>query len=78
MQEMQETRVQSLGQEEPLGEGLATHSSAPAWKIPWTESLVSYRPWGRKESDTSEQLSTHTHIYSILVQLVDLGIQLSH
>ena len=37
MQEMQETWVQSLGQEEPLEEGMATHSSILAWKIPWTE-----------------------------------------
>ena len=32
---MQETWVQSLGQEDPLEEGQATHSSIPAWKIPW-------------------------------------------
>ena len=34
---MQETRVQSLGQEDPLEEGMATHSSILAWRIPWTE-----------------------------------------
>ena len=34
---MQETWVQSLGQEDPLKEGRATHSSILAWKIPWTE-----------------------------------------
>ena len=33
----QETWVQSLGQEDPLEEGMATHSSIPAWRIPWTE-----------------------------------------
>ena len=32
-----ETRVQSLGGEDPLEEGMATHSSFPAWRIPWTE-----------------------------------------
>ena len=37
MQEMQETWVQSLGREDPLEEGMATHSSIPAWKIPWSE-----------------------------------------
>ena len=37
MQEMQETQVHSLGQEDPLGEEMATHSSILAWKIPWTE-----------------------------------------
>ena len=34
---MQETWVQSLGQEDPLEEGMAIHSSFHAWKIPWTE-----------------------------------------
>ena len=35
---MQETRVQSLGQEDPLEKGMATHSSILAWRIPWTEA----------------------------------------
>ena len=34
---MQETWVQSLGQEDPLEKGMATHSSILAWEIPWTE-----------------------------------------
>ena len=34
---MQKTRVPSLGWEEPLEEGMATHSSILAWRIPWTE-----------------------------------------
>ena len=34
---VQETWVQSLGWEEPLEEGMATHSSILAWRIPWTE-----------------------------------------
>ena len=34
---MWETRVLSLGQEDPLEEGMATHSSILAWRIPWTE-----------------------------------------
>ena len=37
MQDSQEMQVQSLGQEDPLEEGMATHSSILAWKIPWTE-----------------------------------------
>ena len=37
MQEMQETWVQSLGREDPLMVGMATHSSILAWRIPWTE-----------------------------------------
>ena len=35
--EMQKTQVQSLGLEDPLAKGMATHSSILAWKIPWTE-----------------------------------------
>jgi len=35
--EMQEIQVQSLGQEDPLEKGMATHSTILAWKIPWTE-----------------------------------------
>ena len=34
---VQETWVRSLGQEDPLEKGMATHSSILAWKIPWTE-----------------------------------------
>ena len=34
---MQEIQVQSLGQEDPLEEGMATHSSILTWRIPWTE-----------------------------------------
>ena len=53
---MQETWVQSLGQEDPLQKEMATHSSTLAWKILWMEELVGYRPQGRKESDTTERL----------------------
>ena len=34
---MQETQVQSLSQEDPLKNGMATHSSILVWRIPWTE-----------------------------------------
>ena len=36
---VQETWVRSLGQEDPLEEGMATHSSILAWRIPWTEEV---------------------------------------
>ena len=39
MQEMQEMRVHSLGQKDPLEKEIATHSSIVAWEIPWTEEL---------------------------------------
>ena len=57
---MQEMRVRSLGWEDPLKKN-ATHSSTLAWRIPWTEDLKGYSPWGHKESDTTEQV-TLTHL----------------
>ena len=59
MEETEETRVRSLGGEDPMEEGMATHSSILAWRIPWTEEPG--RLWGCKESDTTEVLSPHTH-----------------
>ena len=46
---MQETWVQSLGWEDPLEEGMATHSSILAWRIPTDRGA-----WGCKESHTTE------------------------
>ena len=43
---VQETRVQSLGQEDPLKEEKATHSSVLAWKIPWTKEPGRLQPIG--------------------------------
>ena len=54
---IQETQIPSLGWEDPLEKGMATHSSISAWKIPWTEEPGSYSPWGGKESDTTERLT---------------------
>ena len=53
---MQDTWVQSLGQEDLLEKEMAIHSSILAWKIPWTRNLVGYSPRGCKESDTTESL----------------------
>ena len=50
---MQEMRVRTLGQEDPLEEEMATHSIILAWRIPWTESLAGYSPQGHKESTTT-------------------------
>ena len=54
-----ETRVHSLGQDDPLKKGMVTHSSILAWRIPWMEEP------GWLESDTTEQL----HFMYILFQL---------
>ena len=44
--ETEETRVQSLGWEDPLEEGKATHARILAWRIPWTEEPVGLRSMG--------------------------------
>ena len=51
---MRETRVQSLGWEDPLEKEMAIHSSILSGKSHGQRSLEGYRPWGRKESDTTE------------------------
>ena len=46
-----------MGQEDPLEEGMATHSVL-TWRIPYTEeSMTGYAQWGHKVSDKTEQLS---------------------
>ena len=45
----QETWVQSLGWEDPLEKGMATHSSILAWRIPWTEEPGGLQSMGSKE-----------------------------
>ena len=61
---MQETRVQSLGWDDPLEKGLATLSSILAWRIPWTEEPGGLQSMGSQRVGHTEQLSlshTHTH-----------------
>jgi len=57
MQEMQEIQVQSPGWEDPLEEGMASHSSILAWKIPRTEEPSRLRSLG---SQSGTRLSTHS------------------
>ena len=49
-----ETRVRSLGWEDPLEKEMATDSSILGWRIPWTEEPGGYSPWGLKELDMTE------------------------
>ena len=49
---MQETQVRSLGWEDPLEKGMATHSSILAWRIPWTEQPGRLPPMGVAENQT--------------------------
>ena len=58
---MQETWVQSLGREDPLEKGMATHSSIPAWRSPWTEEPGGSQSMGLQRVGHSLQLTlSHT------------------
>ena len=50
---MPETRVQSLGWEDPLEKKMATHSSILAWEIPWTDQPGELQSMGAQELDTT-------------------------
>ena len=58
---MQETWVRSLGWEDLLEKGMATHSSILAWRIPWTEEPGGL--WNCKELDMTELTNTHMAIH---------------
>ena len=59
-----ESQAQSQGQEDPLEKGMATTPIFLPGEFHAQRSLPGYRPWGRKESDTTEQL-THKHAHLI-------------
>ena len=58
---IQETPVQSLGPEDPLEKGMATHSSIPAWRIPWTEEPGGLQSMGLQRVGHNRATHTHTH-----------------
>ena len=67
---MLEMQVQSLGQEDPLEQQMATHSNVVFWKIPWTEEPGGlYSPWGHKELDTTEHAQTEAQTDRALILL---------
>ena len=70
---MKETWVQSLGQEDPLEKGTATHCSILAWRIPWAKKPGElYRPWGHKESDTIERITLSHNFLLLLFYLTQI------
>ena len=69
---MRDTRVPSLGQEDPLEMEMAVHSGTFAQKIPWTEKPGS--PWSCKESDMTEQLHFHFSFQDV-IKICDLKCQ---
>ena len=80
---MQELWVQSLGWEDPLEEGMATHSRILAWRIHMDRG-AGYSPWSHKELDTTEGLSTAQkgttchHLASSSLDLVSDNTQLKY
>ena len=62
---MWETWVWSLSQEDPLEEGMATHSSILAWRIPWTEGPGRLQSMGCKRVRHDLVTNAFTFIYSI-------------
>ena len=62
---MQEMRVPSLRQEDPLEEGMTTHSSILAWRIPWTEEPGGVQSMGSQRVRlTYTHMHTHTHAHT--------------
>ena len=57
---VQETGVRSLGWEDPREEGMATHSSALSWRIPWTEEPGRLQPMGSQRVPHGWDTNTHT------------------
>ena len=73
-QEPQETQVQSLSQEDPLEEGMATHSSTPAWRIPWTEEPGELQVHRLTESQSRlKQLGAHATSMDNLSKFKQIG-----
>ena len=68
----QETRVGSLGQEDTLEKGMATHSSILAWRIPWTEEPGGLQSMGHQELDTTERLHFHLSLSLYLHILIGM------
>jgi len=70
---MQEMQVRSLGQEDPLEEGMATHSCILAWRIPWTEESGGLQSTGSQRvghnwAHVHACSHSHTHTHVIIIQ----------
>ena len=58
---MQETWVRSRGWEDPLEEGMATHTSIPAWRIPWTRGA--WQTTVHRVAKNQTQVSMHAYLF---------------
>ena len=72
---MQQTQVQSLGQEDPLEKEMAIHSSILAWRIPWTEEPGRLQPMGSRT--VGHDLATRHIIYVIVETFSISSVQFS-
>ena len=69
---MQETWVRSLGQEDPLEKGMATHSSVLAWRIPWTKEPDRLQSMGSQTVGHDWVTNTHAWLENTLLWIVFL------
>ena len=67
----QETLVQFLVHKDPLRKEMATHSSIPAWRIPWKEKPAGLQSMGYKELDMTEELS---NTIPLIIELYSLCV----
>ena len=65
---MQETRLLSLGRENPLEKGMATHSSILDWRIPWSEETGGLQSLGSKRVRHDEVTNTFTFLNTLTYQ----------
>ena len=74
--EMWETQVQSLGQVDPLEEGMATHSSIFAWRIPWTEEPDRLQFVGSQNQTRLSDSDFHFHHISFMPLVVNVSVNM--
>ena len=67
---MQDTRIRSLGWEDPLEKGIAIHSSILAWRIPWTEKSGGAQFMGLQRIRHDWMTNTHTHTHMIFIPVL--------
>ena len=64
---MQETQVRSMGWEDPVDKGMATHSSILAWRIPWTVESMGLQSWTRLSDVQFQDKEDVIYMYVIVV-----------
>ena len=72
---MQETHVQSLGREDPLEKGVATHSSLLAWRIPWTEEPGGLQSMGSQRVGYDWMTDAVTSLSHVNTELIHSAVQ---